>query len=699
MLFSSYWTWNAMTSYLVILQAIDMENFYREILLINQIEIFTITWDEIIRRFITLHENGKYRIAVKEKLTEHEIVLRIMRKENYLIAFINKKLLNLHVPWWASYFFNERRLFLTKSLEWSLSFCVLEYLFTEEFTISLDFMRNKEELERRFFVVGVIHFALLPFMLIFMSIHFILQNAQQFHYNRAYLGPRQWSPLALWTFREFNELPHLFDERMNKAYLPAMKYLNLFHNPYTAVIARFSSNISGAFIAVLLIISIMNEGILLNVHIAEHNLLWYLGVFTATFAASRSMIPDETARASASTPEETLESVASFTHHYPLHWTGKAHTLAVKDEFQDLFPYKAQLFGMEVLSVLLTPMVLCFSLPNSVDSIISFVKQHSKYVDGVGAVCDYSTFDLVKYGDPRFGAVTEGSVDAAHRPAEGKLEQSYLNFRLANPRWEGDETGRAMEEKLHFYRLGKESDREAQLVASLQRSLNSSSFFPPSISALSHHDDDHRGADDFQTRPPATGLFGPRRQGYAPVVSSIPEGEENPILSDDFRPQRRTEIPMLALDKPSVRQGIWRGVSPVRQTSGNISDSQFPLDSTVFSNASVASYLQQSRRNELPKALQSVLQREKIDYENDFYWMTQFRKDRLNDPASFERSCMNSRLLFSGVDMSSVQGPGGHPFDLSDTLRRSERDIKLDSPRIMTEAHEDSFGIKPFESV
>jgi autophagy-related protein 9 len=37
----------------------------------------------------------------------------------------------------------------------------------------------------------------------------------------------QWSPLALWVFREFNELPHVFEERINQSYAPAMEYTNM----------------------------------------------------------------------------------------------------------------------------------------------------------------------------------------------------------------------------------------------------------------------------------------------------------------------------------------------------------------------------------------------------------------------------------------------------------------------------------------
>lgn len=280
-------------------------------------------------------------------------------------------LLDLRVPSWIAPFMSER-LFLTKSLEWSLSFCILEYMFNEEFVISSSFLKNVPLLETRLRVVGVVHMLLLPFMVIFMSIHFFLQNAQSFHSSKSYLGPRQWSPLALWSFREFNELPHIFNERINKSYEPSNEYIQSFSNPYAAIIASFVAYVGGACIAMILLVSVFSEGVLLYVSVYDHNLLWYLGVFSAIYAGSRSLIPDKTKKTE--DPSELIGHISACTHYYPPHWMNRCHTIPVKDEMSELFPFKVHLFGMELMSVILTPIVLCFSLPPSASSIVDFVR-------------------------------------------------------------------------------------------------------------------------------------------------------------------------------------------------------------------------------------------------------------------------------------------------------------------------------------
>lgn len=376
LLFGTFWLWRCVSAYSAVVDSIEMARFYRDQLELEEHHLLDIQWYQVLERLIILHNRGE-RIVPSSTLTVHEVAMRIMRKDNYLIGMINRNCLDLSVPWWMSSFISGK-LFLTKSLEWSLSFCILEYMFDEQEPfdrpeISQDFLSDVNGLKWRFQVVGLIHFMLLPFMLAFMAVHFFLQNAQQFHTNKAYLGPRQWSPLALWQFREFNELPHIFEERMNKSYAPANEYISSFHNPYLSIVARFVGYVSGAFIATLLLISFISEGVLLYVQYGEHNLLWYLGIFSAVFAAARAFIPDDTTKP-VLTPQELLHKVSAHTHYCPDHWIDRELTIEVKEEVSDLFQYKAKIFLMELLSVVLTPAVLCFSLPTSAPQIVEFVR-------------------------------------------------------------------------------------------------------------------------------------------------------------------------------------------------------------------------------------------------------------------------------------------------------------------------------------
>lgn len=79
-------------------------------------------------------------------MTEHDIISRIMRKENYLIGMLNKGILALHVSLPCM----RPKFMLTKTLEWNIKWCVLNNMFDDSFQIRSDFVSNPWALERRF---------------------------------------------------------------------------------------------------------------------------------------------------------------------------------------------------------------------------------------------------------------------------------------------------------------------------------------------------------------------------------------------------------------------------------------------------------------------------------------------------------------------------------------------------------------------
>lgn len=164
---------------------------------------------------------------------------------------------------------------MTRNLEWSLHVCLLHDMFDyRSFTLRRDFLHDEPGLRRRFVVAGLAQLALMPFLLVFMGMQFFLQNAQEWQQKKNYLGPRQWSPLAQWRFREYNEVPHLLERRLHKAYPHATAYTRQCPRPVLAVVARCAAYVSGAIVAVLLLFTLLDESILLYVRLWDRNLLW-----------------------------------------------------------------------------------------------------------------------------------------------------------------------------------------------------------------------------------------------------------------------------------------------------------------------------------------------------------------------------------------------------------------------------------------
>jgi hypothetical protein len=58
--------------------------------------------------------------------------------------------------------------------------------------IRKDFLKDSAGLQRRFWLTGAGCLVLMPFVLVFMTVHFFLKHAQEWRAKKNYFGPRQW---------------------------------------------------------------------------------------------------------------------------------------------------------------------------------------------------------------------------------------------------------------------------------------------------------------------------------------------------------------------------------------------------------------------------------------------------------------------------------------------------------------------------
>ena len=60
---------------------------------------------------------------------------------------------------------------------------------------------------------------------------------------------------------------------------------------------------------------------------------------------------------------------------------------------------KIVIYAQELISVLLTPLVLWYSLPKCAPALIDFFREFSVHVDGLGYVCSFAVFDFQRHGN------------------------------------------------------------------------------------------------------------------------------------------------------------------------------------------------------------------------------------------------------------------------------------------------------------
>jgi autophagy-related protein 9 len=456
-IFVFYFIWKAIQNLLDLPRLLQVRAFYVHLLGIPEYDMQTISWQDVVARIMILRDANPRTASnltpqqrhwigsqSKERLDASDIANRLMRRENYLIAMINKDILRLNVP----LPFLTHREMLSRTLEWTLMFSILDFVFDEQGQVNQEFLKAdrrgelSEKLRSRFKFAGFMNLILAPFLTGYLVIVYFLTYFKEYQRNPSALGFRSYTPLAEWKFREFNELPHMFRKRLDMSYPYATHYVDQFPKVKTEQIARTVAFIAGSLATVLAIASLIDPELFLGFEVTrDRTVLFYLGIFTTVWAVARGNISEEN---TVFEPEFALRNVINYTHYEPDHWHDCLHSFDVKREFSELYKVKLMIFVEEVVSILLTPLILFVSLPSCSDQIVDFFREFTIHVDGLGYVCSFAEFDFKrgvgvskKPSDGAMGGTTGGGAGAGagadlrddyYSTKHGKMAASYYGF-------------------------------------------------------------------------------------------------------------------------------------------------------------------------------------------------------------------------------------------------------------------------------
>jgi autophagy-related protein 9 len=452
-LFTAYLVWTIARLVVDVKPLLEMRAFCVRKLQLSDGDIQTVAWPEVVARVV--HLQATTRLCIAKDLNEHDIVARILREENYLLGMLNRDVLGLRfetgpkrtdagrggggffverVPGVAAF---RRRVWFTKTVEWNVRQAIFSGMFDDDFSIRPQFY-DVDALRHRMRVLAAVNLVLSPFVAAFLVVFFLLHHVERFYHDPGSAGQRQWSTLARWQMREFNELPHFLDQRLKAAHRPATKYVAQFSSPVAALAAKFASYVVGAFVAFALACTLLLDDRLLHAEVFGRDLLWHTAVAGAVLAFCRNLHGDADSRAFE--PRRWMAETVAHTHFLPKRWRDVAHRRDTLTEFSELFRFKSAVFFEELLSVFVTPFLLWGPLSSRAPEIVQFARQFTTTAGGVGAVCSLSAFDFAKHGNGRYGAPRTARKQS--RSKQGKMEKSFLSFTARYPTWEPGESGR-----------------------------------------------------------------------------------------------------------------------------------------------------------------------------------------------------------------------------------------------------------------
>lgn len=307
-------------------------------------------------------------------------------------------------------------------------------LFENEWSLKPEYKRGgnrhdlADKLASRILWIGIANLLLCPVILIWQILHAFFSYTEVIKREPGSLGARCWSLYGRFYLRHFNELDHELMSRLSKGYKAASKYMNCFLSPLLTVLAKNVAFFAGSLLAVLIALTIYDEDVLAVEHVLSSITL--LGV---CITICRSFIPDEHM---AFCPEQLLRVILAHIHYMPDHWQGNAHRSETRDQFSQLFQYKAVCILEELLSPVVTPIILIFCLRAKSLQIIDFFRNFTVEVVGVGDTCSFAQMDIRQHGHPAW--MSEGKTEASiyQQAEDGKTELSLMHFAITNPQWQ-----------------------------------------------------------------------------------------------------------------------------------------------------------------------------------------------------------------------------------------------------------------------
>lgn len=329
-----------------------IKKYYEDKLEISNKELQTIKWSSVIQK-----------IEGYSGVSAYDITNKILKNENYYAAMIHNCILNVS---------NE---YYTKQLEFNIKLIIFNDI------ENIDTVNIK----KKFYLLGILNLIFSPVIFFYLLFYFFISNIQEIYTNSKNVSSRRFSLLTKWKIRQYNELKHFFEKRINTAIPISNLYLKQFPNPTIEIFAKTLTIFCGICFSFNLLLSIIDENILLYIKIFDRSLLFYTGMIGAISSFSRSLIknPEDTIYK----PKKYMKKIQRCTKYIPAKWKNKFHTYDVRDDFIKIFPYKILILFYDLISVVTTPVIMIFHMTENSTEIVEFIKMNTLYIEKVGNVC------------------------------------------------------------------------------------------------------------------------------------------------------------------------------------------------------------------------------------------------------------------------------------------------------------------------
>jgi autophagy-related protein 9 len=300
----------------------------------------------------------------------------ITSKENYLISIFDNDIIKIN--------------HLTNLMEWNLIYCILFNIFDSNFKLKEGIFEDKESIIKTISygmkTISIINFIFMPFILTFILLYNIFNYGEIYYNNPSLILSRTFTKKSKWKLRHYNELEHEFNNRIEKASLHCNNYTKLFSNNITDIIFRFIIFICSSFFIILVILSLINDKILLNLLLTPNqSVLWFIGIMASLIAILRKK------NNKLEKPEEHIKMICKYID-LDKSIVTNPNLVDSNKKLCSIFEYKYINLLKDFVYIIISPFQL-WRLSYEVEEIVDFIIDNTEKHTDLLYICRYSKFE------------------------------------------------------------------------------------------------------------------------------------------------------------------------------------------------------------------------------------------------------------------------------------------------------------------
>ncbi|KAL0208056.1 hypothetical protein P9112_010643 [Eukaryota sp. TZLM1-RC] len=346
-----------------------MQRFYTKELNITNSDLQVLPFQRLVSVISDLSGESSGLIALK-------LSQLICKDDNTLLALYHSKILPL-----------DRKLigfgpvkidYFSKSLEFLLRKTIIHsswrFEIVDEKYFNSKFNLNSELIRKRILLWTLVSLLASPFIFVFILVHLFFSYTEALYDSDSFASWKSFSNRSRWLFRHFNELPHLFDDKLKSSYKPANEYLGLFKSRTSVIVQRFVVYMFSAFAAVLITFLYLFGEKVLNIELFSNGrtLTWILlSVIIPIIAFSRSSLPGPDFSFHAN---QSLRKFFHSTKYIPDGWRGNGESIHTHKALSSVFQLRLINLVSELISVFISPFIMFFIVLPKITTIVSFLE-------------------------------------------------------------------------------------------------------------------------------------------------------------------------------------------------------------------------------------------------------------------------------------------------------------------------------------